>query len=587
MHPYFPQISSNVLLLLRDMVLRLKRFGKAAAAEASSASPITEREDDAAVRSKIPELKCGANLLNLMGVFAISVMAVSLVFSLSVVVRDPPADAFWKVSEARNLDFDLQKDKLPDEDLARKIKENPLGDLLATGFDKKSCRSRFESALYNRGLSKKASPRLISRLRSYEALHKKCGPYTYSYNKTLENLKLGRHPSTPECNYVVWISMGGLGNRILTLTSTFLYALLTDRVLLVDRRAGISDLFCEPFPDTSWLLPEDFPLTSQFGRFDKNSNVSYGNMLGSDKTRLAMEQYVYVHLAHDYGDRDKLFFCNQDHLVKIPWLIVKSDNYFAPFLFLTPGFEHELHGLFPNKESIFHLLGRYLLHPTNSVWGLITRYYRAYLSKADVKVGIQVRVFDPRQGPLKHVLDQILSCVAKENILPKISERDGVDVPGKGKTVAVLVTSLIAAYYEEVRNMYWEHATESGEVVGVYQPSHEGFQQTGKHWHDRKAWAEMYLLGMMDKLVTSSWSTFGYVAQGVGGVRPWILTKAENGTVPEVVCSRAESMEPCFHAPPYYDCRTGRGADMRGLVPYVRHCEDVSWGLKLVDIHQE
>jgi xyloglucan fucosyltransferase len=43
------------------------------------------------------------------------------------------------------------------------------------------------------------------------------------------------------------------------------------------------------------------------------------------------------------------------------------------------------------------------------------------------------------------------------------------------------------------------------------------------------------------------------------------------------------SMEPCFHAPPFYDCKAKRGVDTGKLVPHVRHCEDMSWGLKLVD----
>jgi xyloglucan fucosyltransferase len=93
----------------------------------------------------------------------------------------------------------------------------------------------------------------------------------------------------------------------------------------------------------------------------------------------------------------------------------------------------------------------------------------------------------------------------------------------------------------------------------------------------------MYLLSLTDVLVTSSWSTFGYVAQGLGGLKPWILYKPENRTAPNPPCRRAMSMEPCFHAPPFYDCKAKRGTDTGELVPHVRHCEDMSWGLKLVD----
>lgn len=482
---------------------------------------------------------------------------------------------------------------LPEDDPAQPVqvpKDKILGDILPTGFDEKSCLSRYQSLLYRRGVPRKASPHLISKLRSYEALHKKCGPYTALYNKTMEDLKSGRYSSISDCKYLVWISFSGLGNRILTLASAFLYALLTDRVLLVDPGIDIPDLFCEPFPDVSWLLPLDFPLTSQFNGFNQKSRQSYGNLLKSKSvgniTGSAPQPYVYLHLVHDYDDHDKLFFCDQDqsYLQKIPWLIMKTDNYFIPSLFLIHSFEQELHNLFPDKETVFHLLGRYLFHPTNSVWGLISRYYEAYLSKADVKVGIQIRVFDTETGPFKHVLDQILSCTMKEGILPQINEQEPIIKPsGKQKTVSVLMTSLSGGYFEEVRDLYWEHPTVTGDVIEVYQPSHEGHQQTEKQNHNRKAWAEMYLLSLTDKLVTSSWSTFGYVAQGLGNLKPWILYKPENRTAPDPPCQRAASMEPCFHAPPFYDCKLRRGMDTGALVPHVKHCEDMSWGLKLVE----
>jgi len=39
--------------------------------------------------------------------------------------------------------------------------------------------------------------------------------------------------------------------------------------------------------------------------------------------------------------------------------------------------------------------------------------------------------------------------------------------------------------------------------VSVYQPSHDEHQLSGYTTHDMKAVAEMYLLGMTDKIVTS------------------------------------------------------------------------------------
>lgn len=466
-------------------------------------------------------------------------------------------------------------------------KDKLLGGLLPTGFDETSCLSRYESLLYSKPLQHKPSSYLISGLRRYEALHKQCGPYTELYNRTVDLIKSGEYSSdSSACNYVVWISYSGLGNKILTLSSAFLYALLTNRILLVDPRVNLPDLFCEPFPEVSWLLPPDFPIIDQFRSFNKKSPHSYGYMVRNNVTgNSRMPSFLYLHLAHDFDVQDKLFFCDTDQtfLHKVPWLFVKSNNYYVPALFLIPSFEQELNNLFPEKETVFHFLGRYLFHPTNSVWGLITRYYQAYLAQVDEKIGIQIRVFSLGVANFKYVLNQILACTTKENLLPQVNLNEPiVNSSGKMKTISILMTSLSPRYFEEIRNMYWQNPTVTGEIVSVFQPSHEEHQQSEKLMHDRKAWAEMYLLSLTDKLVTSGWSTFGYVAYSLGGLKPWILYKFQNGTVHNPPCFRAKSLEPCYHSPPYYDCnKKTRSNNTVNIVPHVRHCEDNSWGLKL------
>lgn len=453
-----------------------------------------------------------------------------------------------------------------------------------------SCLSRYNSVAYQHKLAYEPSSYLISKLRSYEDLHKRCGVYTESYNKTLEQLRSNGSSSSSDCKYLLWISFSGLGNRILTLASAFLYALLTNRVLLMDPGTDMADLFCEPFPEVSWFLPQDFPLKGEFNNFNQNSPNCYGKILKNsattDSSEMILPSVVYLHLVHDYDDVDKLFFCDQDQSVlqQSPWLVMRTDNYFVPSLFLIPSFEKELDELFPNKDTVFHFLGRYLFHPTNSVWGLITRYYQAYLARASEKIGIQIRVFDIGTGPFQHILDQVLACTLKENLLPETNKQMNIVGPASNqKSKAVLITSLSAGYYEKLRDIYWENPTVTGERISFYQPSHEEHQQTEKSIHNQKAWAEMYLLSTTDVLVTSSWSTFGYVAQGLSGLKPWILYKPENRTAPDPPCHRAMSMEPCFHAPPFYDCKAKKGTDTGKLVPHVRHCEDMAWGLKLVD----
>ncbi|XP_071731575.1 galactoside 2-alpha-L-fucosyltransferase-like [Rutidosis leptorrhynchoides] len=464
-----------------------------------------------------------------------------------------------------------------------------LNGLISSKFVADSCLSKQQITSYRKVLPYKPSSYLISKLRRYEALHKRCGPYTKSYNRTVAKLKSGKRTKVSDCKYLVLELFSGLGNRIMSLVSAFLYAMLTDRVLLVGRGVDLVDLFCEPFPESSWILPQNFPLFDQIKRFNQQSPECFGNMLKmSNKSSSSTSSlYVYLHLTHSYNNHDKLFFCDQHQtfLQNVSWVIMKSNQYFAPSLFLMPSFEQELHSLFPDKETVFHFLGTYLLFPSNPVWGLITKYYNSHLARADERIGIQVRVLHNSDHYLNYFLDLILTCSVNNNLLPKINPNESLK---HSKTEirsqkAVLLTSLSSFFSAKIREMYMKHSTLSGEVIKVFQPSQEQQQLKGNKIHDMKAWAEMYLLSLCDKLITSSGSTFGYVAQSIGGLKPWILYKPKKGKTQNPACVRAISNEPCFHYPPYFDCKQRIRTDTGLVVPHVRHCEDRSHGLKLVN----
>ncbi|XP_018485374.2 probable fucosyltransferase 8 [Raphanus sativus] len=453
-----------------------------------------------------------------------------------------------------------------------------LGGLLTEEFDEGSCLSRYQSSLYRKPSLYQPSHYLVSKLRSYEMLHKRCGPGTEAFKRAAE--QLGHDPrSAGECRYIVWVAAYGLGNRILSLVSAFLYALLTERVLLVDQRTDITHLFCEPFPGTSWLLPLDSPLMGQL-----DSSRCYGTMVKThaiNSTIRTTPSYLSLYLMHDYEDHDKMFFCERDQnlIRQVSWLVFNSNMYSVPSLWMIPSFQTELIKLFPKKDTVFHHLGRYLLHPTNQVWGLITRFYNAYLSRADETLGVQVRVLTNPAGYLEHVMNQILECTKREKLLPEVAATNNTSTSPKLK--AVLVTSLYPEYSEKLRNMYWESPSSTGEMVQVHQPSQEMYQQTDEKLHDQKAFAEMYLLSLTDKLVTSGLSTFGYVAQGLGGLKAWILYRPTNHSTPDPPCVKAVSMEPCFHRPPpLYGCQA---ETVNSSTRFVTRCEEWITGIKLVD----
>ncbi|CAL1377062.1 unnamed protein product [Linum trigynum] len=496
--------------------------------------------------------------------------------------------------------------------IGRLYKPHPVGERVQNlhglssdlGFDGKSCLSRLQSRRYRKsGTQRKPSAYLLSKLRSYEALHRRCGPYTESYNRTVQLIGSGNLStfSSTNCTYLVWHPVHGIGNRIVSLASTFLYALLTDRVLLTDLGEDMAGLFCEPFRGSSWVLPLEFPLKNLFRRNAFRFAHSVGSALKNGTLKVTEDSpeappFLFLNLYKGiYADSDYCFYCDesQSFLSRVPWLIMLSDQYFMPSFFLIPSFKQEAIKLFPEKEAVFFHLVHYLVHPSNRVWELITRFYEANLASANERIGLQVRLFKAQFRTSTVFTDQILACLLNQTLLPEIDNRSpelSSTSPGNQTTKAVLITSLYPQFYQNLSTMYSNKPTASGEVIRFYQPSHEEKQKFGDSEHNMKALVEIYLLSMCDKLVISSKSTFGYVAQGLGDTRAWMLRRPGHGT--NDPCVRDLSTDPCFHYPPFRNCNAAGNnkssyVDVAEHVSYLKHCEDQNRGVKLVDVHEE
>ncbi|EEE50501.1 hypothetical protein OsJ_30587 [Oryza sativa Japonica Group] len=123
-----------------------------------------------------------------------------------------------------------------------------------------------------------------------------------------------------------------------------------------------------------------------YANFSADSAESYGNMMknkvlgtdGSDGDMPAaqMPAFAYLHLNHDYGDDDKMFFCDDDQR-----LVMRTDTYIVPSLFLVTTFQDELDALFPERGAVFHYLGRYLFPQANHT-AVLQRVPRAGVAAA-------------------------------------------------------------------------------------------------------------------------------------------------------------------------------------------------------------
>lgn len=119
-----------------------------------------------------------------------------------------------------------------------------------------ACLARTQHLLYRRNPERFApSPAFTQAWDRYVMMHKAC-----SHKKNFTHVFLHERDKTDDCNYlIVMEGGGGLGNKLLSLTSAFAYGLATDRVVLVESGKQFKDLLCDPFPESSWFLPENFP----------------------------------------------------------------------------------------------------------------------------------------------------------------------------------------------------------------------------------------------------------------------------------------------------------------------------------------
>lgn len=417
------------------------------------------------------------------------------------------------------------------------------------------------------------------------------------------------------CKYLVYLDgVEGLGNRFLSLASAWAYAMLTDRVLLIDTRRRIHELLCEPFPHSSWLLPPDFPYhllgpsLGSLGTFNPQKGMAYKNGLT-------------LYLRHNQGFGDSQLFCEdiQKPLSHVSWISWISNLYQVPHLFLVPSFWPKLRPIFPSPDHTFALISRLLLNPSNEIWSLVLQDYTNHLSSSKIKVGVQIRLLGYRWGPAgfyEEASDMIRECLMNNSLLPRVNDavneraisaqytmnrtklQSGSESMAHSVVdVGVQVASLQGQYYERIKDLYSggrHRETVDGSVVRVHTLCSLSSEDTSFR-QSQLAYAEMLLLSFSDKLATSASSTFGYMAQSWGNVLPLILDFAGFGKGSPLCGGRvSRSIDPCTHDPLVPQCLT-QGHRMeslslehrRWLDAHLQYCQDrpSAWQLVGHDAH--
>lgn len=493
----------------------------------------------------------------------------------------------------------------------------------ASGANGRSrCNSRVEHLMY-RPASRHFPPpaELVRAWDAYQELHRRC-TRGRSWADTFRNAtaSAGASNSSPEaeerCRFLYYEEgFGGLGNRLLSLVSAFAYAMLTQRVLVMDSHSNLAHMLCEPFHGSSWLLPDDFPY------WEMPSLPHLGDAL--DRGGLGNVTALYVQLLHEQSQGDQRFFCPdvQRGLHQVPWVSWRSNQYYVPRFFTMAGFWDSLTPLFPDATLAFTHLSRRILLPQNLIWDRILRVYWSYLAFSKQQVGVQVRRHSasPDFDPAAHA--RMVDCLTDHGLLPNVTASSMDQQPAAAaataatphhgnpstsspllikqqqaasarpgappSVVVVLVASLQAGYSQGLKRRYIDRTTADGTLVRVHQVTQDG-TEWASYQQAVDAFTEMWLLSFSDQLATSSWSTFGYIAQGLGGLHPYLMNikgDLHNDGLPP--CFTGQSIEPCCHFP-FLDADATCGNDTRSpqhlawIQTHVRSCQDETRGVQLV-----
>lgn len=425
------------------------------------------------------------------------------------------------------------------------------------------------------------------------------------------NLTTLFHAKNPQsgCKFLVAEAGNGLGNRIMWMVSNLMYAILTQRVLLVDPRSTIPSLMCEPFLGSSWAAPKEFPFADLRPDLWQTTNEFFASMktlrLYEQKNSTNGTMLVNAARADDSWGPVSRFYCTTDQSVyaKVRWVTLGGCLYFLPELFAIPTFQSTLESLFKDRNPLTHLL-RYSMLPVDHIWARIRRVEEVYLKNKKHMVGVHARYRGGYEDYRNHhdvVNGNVKDCLVHNDILHQRSNSSSWKLfastpkPSSG-IVVIFISSLYDSLFDDFKMIYPQEEevmskvtiNMSRDVVSLVHLSHEGVQKRGLAI-DSAALVEMLCLSFADVLLTSPMSTFSQVAQAYGSLKPWIINLQEQNVQSgkhASPCRRGKSTDGCYQgAGLFYVCPYDPDVDSLQImeqVPSLKPCEDGSTGLQII-----
>lgn len=313
--------------------------------------------------------------------------------------------------------------------------------------------------------------------------------------------------NSKDLKFLIHLPLAGLGNRIQSIISSFTLAMLTNRIFLFD------------LSHSGFLCQEDdlFFNDSIF----YNINILYHHSkiyrdLSFKEFLLKYSKILHFHSPLDDENISKLFCEKFEMEEKI--IFIETDEYYLPLMLHNPFYKDILRNSF--KNDIFGILLRFLLKPNLEILKMMDNF--------QCDLGLQMRT-KGLNGPrdLNYFLNLFNNCSMN-------FKRDNVYI-----------------------------ASDSDEMIDEFKKRNLNlnfkFQKYYKSSFDpcvgiKRALVDILYLSKCNNLITTSWSSFAFIAQGYSSKIPWLvghINDKNEFTGSEVendrnTCKQLDFSHPCY-----------------------------------------
>jgi hypothetical protein len=315
--------------------------------------------------------------------------------------------------------------------------------------------------------------------------------------------------------------MGQLCNRLMSITSAFVFGLLTRRALLIDDSgfyASMDDLFERP--GFNWIL---------------NDETSYGIEDGTTLTN------------PDYGDWEQtspLLCSNYEKVYKTSAVTIAMNQYIVPYMARNHNYQADLKALF--GDDLFFAVSRFLYRPIDKLRKELDVFLQSQRFGAQYVVGLQVR-----SGP------DFTSNFMRDHAWGLYKDCGIASTPPSQRKN---LKYFVATDTEEGREMAIKYLGKENVMFGPTE-----FLRSNHPRGVQMALLDLLILSECRDRVTTAWSSYGYFAAGYAGVAPNMVTDTPNSgekpTAPGDIlfmgishksdrrtqCARLKNSQPCFH----------------------------------------